>query len=87
MAKISPELVDEFKAQAHEWLKGRGFTREDVKLGSDAWLIACNSGITDACYGNTAKDLPGIPGCHDAHIQTALMKIFPNCKFVSNRSY
>ena len=73
--------VDRFRQLATDWLAPKGFKVEDVKLGTDAWLIAHNSGITDICYGNSAKDLPGVQGCTDAHIKTALARIFPNAVF------
>lgn len=94
MALISVEHIENFKSLAVEWLAdgskfadGKGRTLADVKTGRDAWHIASRAGITDICYGNTAKDLPGIPDCHDAHIKTALAKVFPNAEFADKYSY
>ena len=81
MAKIDTAMISQFADMATDWLAPQGYALADVKLGSDAWLIASRAGITDICYGNSAKELPGLPGCHDAHIKTALAKIFPNCVF------
>ena len=81
MAKIDATMIGQFADMATKWLAPQGYGLADVKVGSDAWLIAHSSGITEICHGNTAKDLPGIPDCHDAHIKTALAKIFPNCVF------
>jgi hypothetical protein len=36
---------------------------------------------------DAAKDLSGIPDCHDAHIKTALAQIFPNAVFKDKYRY
>ena len=87
MAKIDASMIEKFSLMASDWLASQGYTNLDVKLGSDAWHIASRAGITEICYGNTAKDIPGIPDCHDAHIKTALAKIFPNAVFKDNYHY
>ena len=87
MVLINDEYIDQFRTLASNWLEERNLTREDVKTGSDAWIVAHRAGITDICYGNTAKDLPGIDGCVDAHIKTALVKVFPNVEFKDKYSY
>lgn len=88
MAKIGLDHIENFKVLAGAWLAdgsrfkdGKPRTCLDVLTGGDAWHIARCAGITDICYGNTAKDLPGIPDCHDSHIKTALAKVFPNAVF------
>lgn len=87
MAKISEAYVAEFKALAAAWLAERNLACDDVKTGGDAWLIASRSGISAICYGDTSRDLPGLEGVHDAHIQTALQAVFPNCVFRDAKRY
>lgn len=94
MALIGNDHIENFKSLAADWLAdgskfadGKGRSLADIKTGADAWHIASRAGITDICYGNTAKDLPGIPDCHDAHIKTALAKVFPNAEFADKYSY
>lgn len=84
--RISPEYIDKFRKLATDYLAPLGYTLADCKLGVDAWTIAHNSGITELCYGNTAKDIPDM-GVNDAHIQTALQSIFPNCVFRDAKRY
>ncbi len=94
MALIKKETVAQFADIASEWLEdGSNFkdglprNLSDIESGADAWLVAHRSGILEICYGNTAKDLPGIEGCHDTHIKTALEKIFPNAIFKDRYDY
>lgn len=94
MALIGNELVAEFKKLAADFLAegsrfadGKARSCEDIQQGATAWNIAHRAGITDICYGNSAKDLPGIDGCHDAHIKTALAKVFPNAAFADTYNY
>lgn len=94
MAFISPAHVEHFRSLAENFLgdgsrfaDGKARTCEDIRQGATAWEIAHRVGITEICYGNTAKDLPGIEGCHDAHIKTALKAIFPNAIFKDTYSY
>lgn len=87
MALIEQKYIEQFRNLATEWLSERGYNCEDIKTGSDAWTVAHCAGITDICYGNTAKDLPGIDGCVDAHIKTALTRIFPNAEFKDKYHY
>jgi hypothetical protein len=87
MTKIDSVMLEKFSNLATAWLAPQGYTNLDVKLGSDAWHIASRAGITEICYGNTAKDLSGIPDCHDAHIKTALAQIFPNAVFKDKYRY
>lgn len=87
MALIGPEYIEQFRKLASDWLAERNLNCDMVKSGSDAWAVAHRAGITDICYGNTAKDLPGIDGCVDAHIKTALQKIFPNAVFSDKYQY
>ena len=94
MALIGNEFIEQFKTLAAAWLAdgskfkdGKPRELTDIKTGTDAWTIASRAGITDICYGNSAKDIPEIAGCHDAHIKTALAKVFPNAVFANTYSY
>ena len=87
MAKIDNATIAQFRDMASEWLAAQNYANCDVLVGSDAWFIAGKSGILDICYGNTAKDIPGIPDCCDGHIQTALQAVFPNCVFRDAKWY
>jgi len=94
MALINSAYVEQFRKLAADFLAdgsrfadGKARACEDIQQGVTAWDIAHRVGITDICYGNTAKDLPGIDGCHDAHIKTALAAIFPNAVFKDKYHY
>ena len=86
--KIPAEKVEQFRKMAANWLFNTlQLSTDDVLTGSDAWIVACKSGITEQCYGNTAKDIPAMVGVNDAHIRTALEKIFPNAVFKDKKVY
>lgn len=87
MALINAEQLEEFRTLATNWLAERDLACDQVQSGAAAWAVAHRAGITEICYGNTAKDLPGIDGCLDAHIQTALQKVFPNAVFKDKKVY
>lgn len=87
MAYIAIEYIEQFRKLATDWLAERNYTCGDVETGIVAWMVAHRAGITEICYGNTAKDLPGIDGCVDAHIKTALVQIFPNAIFKDKYHY
>lgn len=53
---------------------------EIVKTGSTAWEIAHRSGAARFCY-DLSRDV------YDAHIKTALAKIFPNAVFADKYHY
>lgn len=79
MAYFNNEQIEKFRQRATEFLADQGYTCADITVGSDAWRIAHLSGITNECY----KDRD----CVDAHIKTALAKIFPNAVFKDKYSY
>lgn len=94
MAKINQEqftaldnLAREFMGNGANWADGKPKSVEQVVTGSQAWEIAHRAGITEFCYGNTSKDIEGIPDIHDAHIVTALKRIFPNAIFKDRYRY
>ena len=82
MAKIAQETICRWRGMAEVWLANntrKGNTRADVLNGIDAWTIAHRCGITNDAYQD--RDIV------DAHIQTALEKIFPNCLFKDKKVY
>lgn len=85
MAKIDAATVERWRGIVEDHLGRDGgvFTPNLILTGVVAWTIAHNSGIVhDAYYGiGKGKDI------HDAHIQTALEKIFPNCVFRDKKRY
>ena len=80
-------MLEAFMADGANFADGvpRGL---DVPMsGSDAWNVAHRAGVTAYCYGDTSRDMPGIEGCVDAHIKTALAAIFPNATFKDTYRY
>lgn len=80
-------MVETFMADPATWADGKPKSVDVVQTGSQAWGVAHRAGVTEYCYGNTAKDMPGIEGVCDAHIKTALARIFPNAVFKDNYTY
>lgn len=94
MAKISGQdletlrgMAENFMSDGSNWADKLPKDCAMVESGSLAWSIASRCGITSYCYGDTSKDLPGIEGCLDAHIKTALASIFPNAVFKDKYAY
>lgn len=80
VTKIAETDIEIFREQADGFLALRGFKLEDVKVGSDAWLIAHQTGFASHCY-DLGRDI------HDAHIVTVMKKVFPNVVFKDRYSY
>ena len=80
MAKIEQAMVQDWRARASEYLAGRGYTLDDVKTGSDAWVVAHAIKATNEAY-DISRDIT------DAHIKTVLAKIFPNAVFKDKYRY
>jgi hypothetical protein len=80
MNKISSNDIEMFREQAEGFLTLRGYSIDDVKLGSDAWTVAHNVGFASYCY-DLGRDI------YDAHIVTAMKKVFPNAVFKDRYSY
>lgn len=53
--------------------------RSHVVRGVDAWALAGRAGILQLAYAD--------PKIIDAHIQTALERIFPNATFLDKKRY
>lgn len=79
MAKFDVETIARWTAEASKTLEAMGFKLEDVTTGNDAWYIAHRSGIANEAY----QDRTVV----DAHIKTALEKIFPNAVFKDKYTY
>lgn len=75
MARFDKETVSRWTAQVDAWMSEnwQGMTRDGVQFARDAWTVAHRSGVTDEAYRDRSVT--------DAHIQTALAKIFPNIVF------
>lgn len=79
MAYFDTATVARWTAQADAALAAQGLTREQVTSGRDGWTVARLAGITAEAY----RDRNAV----DAHIQTALERILPNCKFRDPKRY
>lgn len=94
MAKIEGADFDAIASMARDYMaNGANWSDGDpkdcgmVESGALAWELAHRAGITSYCYGDTSRDMPGIPDCVDAHIKTALARIFPNAVFKDRYAY
>ena len=85
MARIDAQTVDRWRGLIDAYLLtkltplGEGVTRHSVQTGSGAWAIAHNAGVTREAYADRT--------ILDAHIQTALERIFPHAKFNDPKVY
>ncbi len=80
MAYFDKETVLHWKGLAKEWLEANTqLTLNDPIIGKDVWEVAHRCGITREAYAD--RD------ANDAHIQTALEKIFPNATFQDKKRY
>jgi hypothetical protein len=87
MAHIEKHVVSAWIAKVDSWFEANygvtdrhGITdRTHVVRGVDAWSIAHRVGIMEEAYKN--------PKTVDAHIQTALEKVFPNVRFKDPKVY
>ena len=78
--KIPANVIETWKADIAEWLEyHHGLPLTAVKTGTDAWAIAHRVGITREAYND--------PTVTDGHIQTALVRIFPNAVFKDCKVY
>jgi hypothetical protein len=73
-ARIDAATTRLWRRYATEHLARYGRTPEDVTAGVDAWNIAHRIGMVLDMYRTD-------PDINDAHIQTALRRIFPNATF------
>jgi hypothetical protein len=80
-------VIDDWKERASEWLTDHAnktghplAALTDIDRGVDAWTVAHRAGLTREAYA-MGRDI------NDAHIQTALEKIFPNAVFMDKKRY
>lgn len=74
------EMVDSWFSKNFGVTDRAGIThRTHVTDGSSAWTIAHRSGVTDVAYADRSVT--------DAHIVSALKKIFPNAVFKDRYTY
>jgi len=77
--KFNQQTVDRWTQMAKDYLGRYGYEMTDVKIGVEAWDIANHVGILREAY----QDRSVI----DAHIQTVLEKMFPQCVFRDKKRY
>lgn len=74
------DYVSQYKNMAETFLASHNLTCEAILTGRDAWTVAHKVGITNHAYA-LSRDI------YDAHIQTALEKVFPNAVFNDKKVY
>lgn len=79
MSKFNAETINRWTAMAADYLGRNGYDLSDVKLGVEAWDIAHYVGITKEAYEDRSVV--------DAHIVSALRKIFPDVVFKDKYTY
>lgn len=80
MPKIPNDTIANWCERTERYLiDNHGITRAGIKIGLDAWSIAHRVGLTAEAYSDRTIT--------DAHIQTALERVFPNCQFRDRKVY
>lgn len=87
MTRFDADTIARWTKQMDDWLAGNfgitdryGITeRAHVTRGADAWTLAHKVGITREAYQD--RDVV------DAHIVTALKRVFPNAVFQDRYTY
>lgn len=77
--KFDNQIVNRWAEQAADYLGRCGYDISNVKTGVEAWDIAHRIGITQEAYQDRSVT--------DAHIKTALQKIFPDAVFLDKYLY
>lgn len=79
--RIPTATVQQWAERADQWLatNAPNLSRADITTGRDAWGIAHRTGVVTDAYR--------MPDIHDAHIQTALQRIFPAAAFRDAKRY
>ena len=79
--RINQETLSKWRAVVDQWLmNNHGLIANQVTTGRDAWTVAHRTGIALEAY-DISRDIT------DAHIQTALQRIFPNAVFRDKKRY
>ena len=77
--KFNSETVTRWSKMAETFLQEKSLTVNDIRIGADAWATARRAGFLDNAYGDRTVT--------DAHIVTALKRIFPNAVFRDKYSH
>lgn len=81
MAKIDNATVNNWRSLCETWLQNKYSKSLDwITTGKDAWTVAHAVEIPRQAYA-LGRDI------HDAHIRTALEKIFPKAVFRDKKVY
>ena len=72
--KVNPEMLERWEKYSELYCRDFGKTCDDVKTGLQAWNIAHALGIPKEAYHVDDS-------INDAHIETALGRIFKNAIF------
>lgn len=78
--RIDANTIQAWRGKAERLCAEYNLTLADIKTGREAWGAAHKAGITSEAYA-MGRDI------HDAHIQTALERIFPNAVFRDAKRY
>lgn len=78
--KIPQDTMVRWRGMAERLCAEYNLALSDIKTGREAWGAAHKAGITSEGYA-MGRDI------HDAHIQTALERIFPNAEFKDRKVY
>lgn len=81
MNKFPDETISRWTKKVTDYLShsDSGYVADDIKTGGHAWQIAHRVDITFEAYSDRSVV--------DAHIVTALKKIFPNAVFKDTYTY
>jgi hypothetical protein len=80
MPRIPQETVTNWCERVERHLiDNHGITRAGIRAGVEAWAVIGRVGILAEAYQDRTIT--------DAHIQTALERVFPNCVFRDRKVY
>ena len=80
MAKFKADKIEEYRKIIEVHAEANGIDISKITTETQAWMIAKNAGVINAMYRFD-------PDVRDAHIQTALGKIFPNAEMNHHQRY
>jgi len=76
--KVTADHLNLIRDMGAAYLAPKGYTLDDVQLGSDAWNVLHYSGAYKALG---AEHPSGYADYNDAHLKTALAAVMPNAVF------